>query len=84
MSANSVIATPSSRLKLSRLTANPLLEVRHMMPQGSDCRTASHHRQILLIFNPLISILNRQRAAVPRGLVLPRETAARLHPFVRY
>ena len=27
MSANSVIATPSSRLKFSRLTANPLLEV---------------------------------------------------------
>jgi hypothetical protein len=36
ISANSVIATPSSRLKFSRLTANPLLEVRHMMPQGSD------------------------------------------------
>ena len=39
MSANSVIATPSSRLNFSRLTANPLLEVRHMMPHGSDLGT---------------------------------------------
>ena len=56
-----------------------------MMPHVPDCWVnASHHRQILLNLNPLIAILNRQRATVLRGFVPPRETAARLHSVVRY